>query len=311
MGEVYLAEDLSLGRKVALKFLPASHTGDDSARERLLREAQAAASLDHPFICKVYEVGVSDDHPFIAMEYVDGTALNEKLAAGGLPVEEAVRLASEIAEALDFAHARRIVHRDLKPANIMLTSDGHVKVMDFGVAKRLTSSDTDLTTIAGGMTAPGEIVGTPAYMSPEQLRGEPVDARSDVFAFGLVLYEMLTGTHPFRATTIETASAILNEPQPGSERLSARPGTPRARRRPVPGKEPAKRYQSLGDVRTELEVAGEHVAPCRGPAACRALAEEPSSLSDWSHAGAVIGFVRSRSFAPDRCLRSRSATGCS
>jgi serine/threonine protein kinase/tetratricopeptide (TPR) repeat protein len=258
MGEVYLAEDLSLGRKVALKFLPASHTSDDSARQRLLREAQAAASLDHPFICKVYEVGVSDDHPFIAMEYVAGTTLDEKLAGGALSIGEAVRLALEVAEAVGFAHLHHIVHRDLKPANIMLTADGHVKVMDFGIAKRLTASGSDVSTVLGGMTATGEIVGTPAYMSPEQLRGEAVDARSDIFAFGLVLYEMLTGTHPYRKpTTIETASAILNEPQPAlTERLAAAPPLLEHVVGRCLAKSPAKRYQSLGDVRTELEAVG-------------------------------------------------------
>ena len=263
MGEVYLAEDLSLGRKVALKFLPAGHAGDDAARQRLLREAQSAASLDHPFICKVYEVGVSDDHPFIAMEYVEGTTLNDRLASGALPLQEGVRLAAEIAEAVDFAHARRIVHRDLKPHNIMLTADGHVKVMDFGIAKRLTSGDADLSTIVGGMTATGEIIGTPAYMSPEQLRGEPVDARSDVFAFGLVLYEMLTGTHPYRkTTTIETASAILNDPQPSlTDRLTAAPALLAHVVDRCLAKSPGKRYQSLGDVRTELEAVGRPVTP--------------------------------------------------
>jgi tetratricopeptide (TPR) repeat protein/predicted Ser/Thr protein kinase len=276
MGEVYLAEDLSLSRKAALKFLPASHTGDDSARERLLREAQSAASLDHPFICKVYEVGTGDDQPFIAMEYIEGTTLKERLEAGPLPLEEAVRLAAEIAEAVDFAHARRIVHRDLKPANIMLTPDGHVKVMDFGVAKRLTSDEAELTTVMGGMTATGEIVGTPAYMSPEQLRGEPVDARSDVFAFGLLLYEMLTGKHPYRKpTVIETASAILNEPQPVlTDRLSAAPALLEHIVARCLTKNPAKRYQSLADVRTELDAVarGAAEAPRQRPRARRSAA---------------------------------------
>ena len=255
MGEVFLAEDLSLGRKVALKFLSAAHTGDQHARQRLLHEAQAAASLDHPFICKVYEVGQNDDQPFIAMEYVEGTTLKERLATGAISIEEAVRVGCEIAEAVDFGHVRRIVHRDLKPANIMLTADGHVKVMDFGVAKRLTSRDADLSTIAGGMTAPGDIVGTPAYMSPEQLRGEAVDGRSDVFAFGLLFYEMLTGTHPYgRPTVIETASAILNEPQPVlRERLAAAPALLEHVVGRCLAKNPTKRYQSLADVRTELE----------------------------------------------------------
>jgi eukaryotic-like serine/threonine-protein kinase len=254
MAEVYLAEDLSLSRKVALKLLPAARTGDDSARQRLFQEAQSAASLDHPFVCKVYEVGRTDEQPFIAMEYVEGTTLKDRLAGGPLPLEEAVRIASEIAEAVHFGHVRAIVHRDLKPANIMLTRDGHVKVMDFGVAKRLSSGDSDLSTVAG-MTSTGEIVGTPAYMSPEQLRCEPVDARCDVFAFGLVLYEMLTCTHPYRRpTVIDTASAILNEPPPVlTERLATAPPLLAHVVGRCLAKDPSKRYQSLADVRTELE----------------------------------------------------------
>ena len=271
MGQVYLAEDPSLHRKVALKFLPADLSADDTARQRLVQEARAAASLDHPFICKVYEVGVSDDQPFIAMEYVEGTTLGDRIARGPLSIGDSVLMASEIAEAMAFAHKRRIVHRDLKPANIMLTADGHVKVMDFGVAKRMPQVDPEMSTIGGQLTALGELVGTPAYMSPEQLRGEQADARSDVFAFGLVLYEMLTGTHPYRKpTAIETASAILNEPQPElTERVAAAPPLLAHVVDRCLAKSPEKRYQSLGDVRTELESVGRTTA---GPTDRRARA---------------------------------------
>ena len=198
MGEVYLAQDLTLGRKVALKFLP-GETVDDSGRKQLVREAQSAAGLDHPFICKIYEVGDSGGRPFIAMEYVEGMTLRERLAGTRLPVALAVRLASELAEALDLAHQRGIVHRDLKPPNVMLPPDGHVRVMDFGLAKQMTAGGDDSASVPTMIaTQSGALAGTLAYMSPEQLHGLPLDARSDIFAFGLVLHEMVTGAHPFR-----------------------------------------------------------------------------------------------------------------
>jgi serine/threonine protein kinase/tetratricopeptide (TPR) repeat protein len=262
MGEVYLAEDPSLGRKVALKFLPAARAGDEEARRRLLREAQAAASLDHPFICKIYEVGLGtgDDAPFIAMEYVTGRTLKDRLTEGPMPVLDAARLAAEVAEAVHFGHERGIVHRDLKPSNILITPDGHAKVMDFGVAKRITpgSADDDATALAG-TTATGEVVGTPAYMSPEQLSGKPVDARSDVFAFGLVLYEMLTGAHPYRkSSAFLTATAILHEPEPSlAERIPDAPPLLDHVIRRCLAKDPGLRYGSLREVHIELAaVAG-------------------------------------------------------
>lgn len=263
MGEVYLAEDPSLGRKVALKFLQAQHAADEAARERLLREAQAAARLDHPFVCKVYEVGEVLGRPFIAMEHVEGTTLGHRLAAGPLPIKDAVRIASEIAEALDCAHARGVVHRDLKPSNVMLATDGHVKVMDFGVAKQLSGAPSALTIT-------GQIVGTMSYMSPEQIHGFDVDSRSDVFAFGLLLYEMVSGVHPFeRGSPITTASAILSAAEKPLEE----------RRRDVPPllahivsrcleKDRNRRYQSLRDVQIELStlVEGTASSSARRPA---------------------------------------------
>ncbi len=260
MGEVYLAEDTSLGRKVALKFLSTPHAADEGARQRLLREAQAAASLDHPFVCKVYEAGFGDEQPFIAMEYVTGRTLKDHLASGPIPMAQALHLASEIAEAVNFAHERGIVHRDLKPANVMVTPDGHAKVMDFGVAKRLTVESTDAdATVLASMTAAGEVVGTPAYMSPEQLKGKPLDARSDVFAFGLILFEMLTGAHPYlKSSALLTATAILNDPEPLlSQKLPEAPPLLDHVISRCLAKEPARRYGSLADVHIELAaVAG-------------------------------------------------------
>jgi tetratricopeptide (TPR) repeat protein/predicted Ser/Thr protein kinase len=267
MGDVYLARDPSLDRKVALKLLPATHEADESARRRLIDEALAAARLDHPFICKVYEAGESDGRPFIAMEYVEGTPLRDRLAGGPLPLREAIRLAAEIAEALDFAHRRGVVHRDVKPSNVMVAADGHAKVLDFGVAKvrrdraalgpepageRTTRADHTLT-------ASAHLVGTMTYMAPEQLRGGVADVRSDVFAFGLLFHEMLAGAHPFRGpTSIETAEAILNAPAPALE--SVRPDVPPLVAHIVGRcleKEPDLRYQTLRDVQIELALVTE------------------------------------------------------
>ena len=207
---------------MALKFLPEALQSDAAALARLRREAKSAASLDHPFICKVYEVGeTSDGRAFIAMEYVDGETLAARLEREPLSPKDGVRIALEIAEALSKAHEHRIVHRDLKPANVMLGRDGHVKVMDFGLATQVevASTDSEAETVEG-LSRRGSIAGTPGYMSPEQLRGESVDGRSDLFAFGVVLQEILTGTHPFRkASGAETMAAILKESPTGCEAL--------------------------------------------------------------------------------------------
>ena len=261
MGEVYLAQDLSLDRKVAIKFLlrGAEH---DTASSVLLKEARAAAHLDHPFICKVYEVGDCEGQPFLAMEYVDGETLKEMLRRGTLTRSDVLRVATEVAEALHFAHRRGIVHRDLKPANVMLAADGHVKVMDFGIAKRVSlplaaeAVTASLTTIG----IPDEMAGTLEYMSPEQVRGDPVDARSDVFAFGVLLYELLTGSQLFgRSSMLETIAAILNDtPLSIAEHNSDIPPRLAHIVSRCLERDPRRRYQSLEDVR--LELASLHTA---------------------------------------------------
>ena len=195
MGEVFLAEDAMLERKVAIKFLPEALQSDAVALARFEREAKSAAALDHPYICKIYELATMDGRGAIVMEHVAGQTLERVLAAGPLAPAQAIQIAAEVAEALVEAHARRILHRDLKPANLMLTEQGHVKVMDFGLAKRLQgpggSDSGDIT--PGSLTETGTLLGTPAYMAPEQVRGESVDARSDIFSFGMVLFELQTG----------------------------------------------------------------------------------------------------------------------
>ena len=193
MGEVFLADDTQLGRKVAIKFVTEALEADPTARERLHREARSAAALDHPYICKIHEIAEVDGRTGIVMEHVSGETLQASLARGAVSAQRAIEIAGEIAEALDTAHAHRLVHRDLKPANIMLTEQGHVKVMDFGLAKVVDgpAGPRDDAATFGPLTDPAAPVGTPGYMAPEQLLGGQADTRSDIFAFGIVLYEML------------------------------------------------------------------------------------------------------------------------
>ncbi|RPJ50975.1 MAG: serine/threonine protein kinase, partial [Methanobacteriota archaeon] len=253
MGRVYQAKDPRLGRFVALKFLPEELERYPHIRARFLQEARVAAALDHPFICKIYEIGEQGERKFIAMEYVEGQTLSEKLERDRPSLAETIRLAIETADALEKAHQKSVIHRDLKPQNIMITSEGHIKLMDFGLARRVLSSED---TAESWRTTPGGgnlLVGTLAYMSPEQFNGEAVDHRSDIFSFGIILYEMLTGTHPFRCTTkLETANAIA-EGRPSPFRDQA--GVPKDLERLVTKmleKDPSARHQSIREVRRDL-----------------------------------------------------------
>src|SRR5918996_1430611 len=218
MGRVYLALDARLGRNVALKALPPELTLDTSHRDRLRREARAAAALTHPGICTVYALEEFEGDLFIASEYVDGTTLRYQLDSGRRPSPgDLARVAGELAAALAHSHHHGVVHRDLKPDNVMMTSDGRVKILDFGLA-RLTTPDG----AAGPITQPGTVFGTPAYMAPEQLQGATVDARADVFAYGVLMYEYACGTHPFSAATpLAVAARILeSEAIPLARRLA-------------------------------------------------------------------------------------------
>jgi serine/threonine protein kinase/tetratricopeptide (TPR) repeat protein len=323
MGEVFLAQDTILDRKVAIKFLPKDLQDDISLRERFFREAKAAAALDHPFICKIYETGETEGKAFIIMEFIEGDSLRDRLDQDGLHLKDTLRITSEIAEALEKAHEKGIVHRDLKPANIMLTPQGHVKIMDFGLAKKIPTTadaaiaekeksadsgisamhipkdfgdmktiaefpadqevtiaaedvsddlsisvsedeetskiarETDVSKIAlqSTLTQYGAMVGTLAYMSPEQTRGEVVDVRSDIFALGVILYELISKKHPFlHPSSQDTMHAILHDPIPP---LKIKPKklisglTPILRK--ALAKETDQRYQNIGDFSSDLQ----------------------------------------------------------
>lgn len=270
MGVVYRAHDERLDRDVALKVLPAGALSDAAARARLLQEARLASKLNHPHICTIFDVaeeaksaGSPQAILFIAMELVEGHSLSERLAAGGLPPDEVMRYGLQVTDALAHAHERGVVHRDLKCANVIITPEGRAKVLDFGLAKRLDQNDLDgVTRSLVSLTAPHTVVGTLAYMAPEQLRGQPADARSDVWALGVMLYEMAAGERPFQGhTSFELSSAILREPpRPLPSRV---PPALRAVVAKCLAREPRERYRSAGELRAALEAA--HAAPDAAP----------------------------------------------
>jgi TolB-like protein len=255
MGEVYLAEDTQLGRSVAVKFLPAELMADEQANKRLIQEARAAATLDHPNICAVYEVGEVEGRSFIVMQYLEGTTLDARIQNKSMALKESIAIATEIADALSEAHARGIIHRDIKPANIMITSRGQAKVMDFGLARLVVGAAESEAKTQALLTTPGTILGTVPYMSPEQVKGEKVDVRTDIFSFGVVFYEMLTGHQPFtNRSAAETISAILNEEPPTLSRYA--PDLPEELQRisrKCLEKDRNLRYQGAAEVRVDLQ----------------------------------------------------------
>jgi Tol biopolymer transport system component len=263
MGEVYRARDPRLNRDVAIKVLPADRLADEGRRQRFLREARAAATLSHPHIVTVYEVEAADGIDFLVMEYVRGKSLDSLISRGGLRLGETLRIAIAVADALAAAHLHGIIHRDLKPGNVMVGSESAVKVLDFGLAK-LLSNDVDSGDPADethtqaadlGLSSPGMVVGTAAYMSPEQATGQPVDPRSDIFSFGAMLYEMVTGQRAFAGTsTAETLSAVIRaQPKPPASVVA---GVPPELERIILRclrKDPGRRFQHIDDVKVALQ----------------------------------------------------------
>ncbi|HSM03039.1 MAG TPA: protein kinase, partial [Longimicrobiales bacterium] len=254
VGEVHLARDPRLDRNVALKLLRTEAATDEGARRRFVLEARAAAAIDHPFVCKVYEAGVlGDGRAFIAMEYIDGVTLDRWLG-GAPPHGDRVRVAMEVAEALDEAHGKGFIHRDLKPANLMVTRGGHAKVLDFGIAKQIHDGRP-------GLTQEGRVWGTFEYFSPEQASGDPIDHRSDLFSFGIVLYEMFAGVHPFRRDSpMKTAVAIMAQSPPPLRAHTEDSGALEPVIRRLLEKDPDDRFETAADLRSALSSmnGGEH-----------------------------------------------------
>ena len=294
MGEVYLARDAKLGREVALKVLPAELATDPERRERFHREAQSVAALKHPNIVMIHSVEEIDGLLFFTMELVEGRALSELLPSNGFSLEQAFGLAIPIADAIAEAHSKNITHRDLKPANIMVDDAGRPKVLDFGLAKLLLpESEADGATMAVSHTETqeGRILGTAAYMSPEQAEGKPIDHRSDIFSMGIILYEMVTGERPFQGeTNISTVSSILKDTP--SSVTDLKPSLPRHLARIIHrclAKDPERRYQSMKEVRNELEElkrevdSGEIVATGQSALDLQAAAARDSDLGSSSN----------------------------
>ncbi len=251
MGEVYLAQDVRLGRKVAPKLLDPGLTENSETRTRFLREARLASSLDHPNICTIHEVGEAGGRLFIAMQHVEGVTLRKVIDGRPLNLDSLLSISLQVADALAAAHAQGIIHRDIKPGNIIITPHGQAKVLDFGLAKLLERAEGEAET---HLTMTGAVMGTPAAMSPEQARGERVDHRSDIFSFGVVLYEMATGRIPFKGRSkADVISALLKDPHPPAAELNKEiPARLSAVIDRALRKEPADRYQSMPDLIAEL-----------------------------------------------------------
>ncbi len=269
MGEVYRARDTRLGRDVAIKVLPGEISDDPRLRARFEREARAVAALSHPNIVTVFDFGEAAGKLYIAFELIDGETLQQRLSTRTMPVEEVLDAAAQMSDGLAHAHDAGIVHRDLKPRNIMFTAAGRVKILDFGLGKFVkTGIESAESTTASGLSEVGQLIGTIGYMSPEQVTGSPIDARSDQFVFGALVYEMLSGKRAFqRDTVIQTMTAIIDEQPPPLSVVA--PKTPASLSRLVGrclAKRPEDRYDTMQDLAADIRSIARGITPKRRPA---------------------------------------------
>src|ERR1700674_472797 len=295
MGVVYLACDERLGRKIGLKLLPESWVAEEARWERLKHEARTASALNHPNIVTIHEFGEVDSIHYIATEFVEGTTLRERMTTGPIPPDEAVNIALQIASALCVAHGASIVHRDVKPENIMLRPDGYVKVLDFGIAKFAQQEMLATRTSAGApvTTTQGMIAGTTPYMSPEQARGEPVDARSDLWSLGVVLYEMLAGRPPFegKTPTEVMAAVFLKDPEPVEQRAAIVPPALQSVVVKALRKDPAERYQTAEEMLSALRAIEEKIDGVAAAADRTHKSNRPSRTARWIGVAAVAALL--------------------
>jgi serine/threonine protein kinase len=287
MGVVYRAEDTALGRTVALKFLPPQIVHDPKQVQRFREEARTASALNHPNICTIYEVAEEHGEMFIAMEFVEGHPLSESIRNGRMSTSSVVRYARQIAGALEHAHARGVIHRDLKPLNIVITPDGDAKILDFGLAKRTDPNDGTRKTLQAATVSTVGLAGTMPYLAPEQLEGGDASARSDIWALGIVIYEMAAGVRPFSGDNLyRLCSGIINEPIPALPE-TVPPGLAAVIRGCLE-KEPSRRYQRAGEVRAALEA----LEPSSAVSIVSAVRENPKfGFARWAAAVAVLTLI--------------------